>query len=116
MSELMVRVVAYIRPHKLEEVKTAIVAEGVTGMTVSEARGTGSGSEASDWFRGREHVVSLPARIKIEVVIPAEMQERIVEAIVQSARTGREGDGKVFVLPELDAVRIRTGERGEAAL
>lgn len=112
----MVRVVSYIRPHKLDEVKTAIVAEGVTGMTVSEARGTGSSSEASDWFRGRERVVSLPARIKIEVVIPAEMKERIVEAIVQSARTGRDGDGKVFVLPELDAVRIRTGERGEAAL
>jgi nitrogen regulatory protein P-II 1 len=115
-AEVFVRIVAYIRPYKLEEVKTALVAEGVTGMTVTDARGTGTGEERSEWFRGKEHVISLPPRIKLEVVVSNGLRERVIEAIVRSARTGREGDGKVFVLPELDVIRIRTGERGEAAL
>ncbi|GIV01709.1 MAG: nitrogen regulatory protein P-II [Fimbriimonadales bacterium] len=113
---MFVRIVAYIRPHKLEEVKTALVAEGVTGMTVTDARGTGTGGERSEWFRGKEHVISLPPRIKLEVIVPDALREQVIEAIVNSARTGREGDGKVFVLPELDVIRIRTGERGESAL
>jgi nitrogen regulatory protein PII len=112
----VIRVIAVIRPHKLEEVKTALGAIGATGITVTEARGCGAGPEESDWFSGREYVVALPARIKLEVVVPDEEREAVVEAILQSAKTGQPGDGKIFVLRELDALRIRTGERGEAAV
>jgi len=112
----MRRIVAYIRPHKLEEVKTALGERGVTGITVTEARGCGSSEEQSDWFLGKEYVVSLPPRLKLEVVLKRGAVEEAIQAILQSARTGRAGDGKIFVLPELDVIRIRTGERGEAAL
>lgn len=112
----MLRITAYIRPHKLEEVKTALAEKGVTGITVSDARGTGNSEEPSDWLLGQEYVVSLPARLKLETVVSDEMREEVIEAILASAHTGRPGDGKIFVLPELDVVRIRTGERGEAAL
>ncbi|MCL6623104.1 MAG: P-II family nitrogen regulator [Fimbriimonadales bacterium] len=112
----MVRIVAYIRPYKLDETKTALVERGVTGITVSDARGCGSSPEPTEWFQGREYVVSLPARIKLESVVPESLVERALEAILTSARTGKPGDGKIFLLPELEAVRIRTGERGEEAL
>lgn len=115
-SQKVVRVVAYIRPHKLEEVKTALGERGVTGITVSEARGCGSSPESTDWFSGQEYVVSLPARIKLEIVVPDEMTEEVVQTILAGSHTGRAGDGKIFLLRELDAVRIRTGERGEPAL
>ena len=112
----MKRVIAYIRPHKLEEVKTALADKGVTGVTVTEARGCGSSPEQADWFLGEEFVIALPPRIKLESVVLDEIVETVIQAIVDSARTGRAGDGKIFVLPEIDAVRIRTGERGKAAL
>ncbi len=88
----------------------------MTGITVSEVRGCGSSPEPTDWFLGQEHVISLPPRLKLESVVANELAESAIAAIIQSARTGRQGDGKIFVLPELDVVRIRTGERGEAAL
>jgi nitrogen regulatory protein P-II 1 len=112
----VLRIVAYIRPHKLEEVKTALAQLGLTGITVSEARGCGSGPEPSDWMLGKEYVVALPPRIKLETIVSDEVADAAVAAIVESARTGKPGDGKVFVLRESDAVRVRTGERGEAAL
>lgn len=112
----MVRVVAYIRPHKLEEVKTALAQHGVTGMTVSDVRGCGSSPEHSDFFLGKEYVVALPPKLKLELAVPDALAEETVESIVASARTGRPGDGKIFVLPEIEVVRIRTQERGEAAL
>lgn len=112
----MIRVIAYIRPHKLEEVKTALVEMGVTGLTVTEVRGCGSSPEASEWFLGREYVVALPPRIKLEAVVPDDLSEGVVETIVGAARTGRPGDGKVFLMEVEEAIRVRTGEHGEAAL
>lgn len=112
----MVRVVALIRPHKLEEVKTALAARGVTGITVSEVRGCGSSVEQSDWYLGKEYVISLPQRVKLEAVVADEMKEEAIQAILESARTGRPGDGKIFVYPEERVVRIRTGETGPSAL
>jgi nitrogen regulatory protein P-II 1 len=112
----MVRVTCYIKPHRLEAVKSAIAAVGVSGMSVSDVRGTGNSLETSDWFGGDESLVALPIRSRLMVVAPTELQEEIVEAILQSAGTGENGDGKIFVERVEDAVRIRTQERGEAAI
>lgn len=108
--------IAYIRPHKLEEVKTALAERGVTGVTVSEVRGCGRSPEPSDWLLGKEYVVSLPARIKLETVVPDAISEAVASTIAKSARSGRPGDGKIVLQRELDCVRVRTGERGEKAL
>lgn len=112
----MIRIIAYFRPHKLEEVKNALGERGFTGITVSDARGCGSSEEPSEWMLGKEFVVSLPARVRVEVIVPDERTEEAVQAIIRSARTGRPGDGKIFLQRVEQAVRIRTGERGESAL
>ena len=109
----MIRVVVFIRPHRLEQVKSAIAAVGVSGMTVSDVRGTGNSPEASQW---QGQVIALPIRSRIEVVVPDEMKEPVVDAILQSAQTGEASDGKIFIQPVETAIRVRTGERGEAAL
>lgn len=108
--------VAYIRPHKLEDVKTALAEIGVTGITVTEVRGCGSSPEPSDWHLGKEFVIPLPARIKLETVVTDEMAEAAAAAIAESARTGRPGDGKIVLAKVSDCVRIRTGDRQIAAL
>ena len=112
----MIRITCYIRPHRLESVKSAIAALGVNGMSVSEVRGTGASPEVSQWFGGHESLVALPIRSRVEVVADDELQDAIVQAIVENARTGEPGDGKVFVEPVIDAVRIRTLERGNLAI
>ncbi len=112
----MVRVFAYVRPHRLEDVKSAIAASDVNGITVSDARGCGNNPEATVLFAGQEILTSLPFRSKIEVVVPDEEAETIVRAIVSAARTGQEGDGKVFVEKLEDVVRIRTREHGDSAV
>jgi nitrogen regulatory protein P-II 1 len=112
----MIRIIAYFRPHKLEEVKNALGERGFTGITVSDARGCGSSEEPSEWMLGKEFVVSLPAKVRVEVVVPEERSEEAVQAIIRSAKTGRPGDGKIFLQRVEEAVRIRTGERGQAAL
>lgn len=112
----MIRVIAYIRPHRLEEVKTALGDKGITGITVSEVRGCGSSPEASDWFMGNKMVIALPQRLKVEVVVEDELSESVVEAILVGARTGSPGDGKIFLQPVEDSIRIRTGDRGASAL
>jgi nitrogen regulatory protein PII len=113
---LIVRVIAYVRPHKLEEVKTAVSNVGVSGLTVTDCRGCGSSPERPAFLAGQEVLVALPVRSKLEVVVPADLAEEVVQAIVQSARTGEPGDGKVFVEPIEDVLRIRTGERGQDAV
>lgn len=112
----MIRVTAIIRPHKLEAVKTAISALGVSGMTVSDVRGAGAGPEGTALLGSGSIAVSLSLKSKVEVAVPAEMKEAMIEAISAAAHTGDPGDGKIFIEPISDILRVRTRERGEAAL
>ncbi len=112
----MTRVTCFIRPHKLESVKSAIAALGVTGMSVSDVRGAGNSPETTDWFGGTDGLIALPIRARVEVVAQDEQIEGIVKSIIENARTGEQGDGKIFLESVQDAIRIRTEERGEAAV
>lgn len=112
----MLRVLCYIRPHRLEAVKSAVAAIGVSGMTVSDVRGTGNSPETTDWLGGSDGLVALPIRSKLEVVIADEIMEEVLTAIQDAAQTGEPGDGKIFIEPVADAVRIRTQERGDEAI
>lgn len=112
----MTRITCIIRPHRLEQVKSAIAALGVSGLNVSDVRGTGNSLEQAAWFAGEEHLISLPIKSKIEVIAPDDMAEAIIQAILDNSRTGEPGDGKIFIEQVADALRVRTGERGEAAL
>ena len=107
---------AVIKPFKLDEVRDALTAVGVEGMTVAEVRGFGRQKGHTELYRGAEYVVDMLPKIEIEVVVSDARAETVVEAIRKAANTGRIGDGKIFVSPVLDAIRIRTGERGEEAL
>jgi nitrogen regulatory protein P-II 1 len=112
----MKKVEGIVRPHLLEAVKNALQEVGVVGMTVSEVKGFGRQKGHTETYRGSEYKVEFLPKIKIEVVVPDELVEQAVEAILKTAKTGKFGDGKVFVSSLVDVVRIRTGERGEAAL
>jgi nitrogen regulatory protein P-II 1 len=112
----MKKVEAIIKPFKLEEVKDALTEIGIHGLTVSEVKGFGRQKGHTELYRGAEYVVDFIPKIKIEVVVSEDMVEKVVETIVNSARTGRIGDGKVFIIPVEDIVRIRTGERGKDAI
>lgn len=112
----MTRVTCYLRPHRLEAVKSAIAALGVSGLSVTDVRGTGNSPERSDIFGGDEGLIALPIRSRIEVVAPDDMTNPIVDAIIENARTGESGDGKIFIEPIVDAIRIRTEERGDVAI
>ncbi|HPY30858.1 MAG TPA: P-II family nitrogen regulator [Verrucomicrobiota bacterium] len=112
----MKKVEAIIKPFKLEDVKDALSALGVQGMTVSEVKGFGRQKGHTEIYRGSEYTVDFLPKIKIEVVLPENMVAGAVEAIVKAARTGKIGDGKVFVSPIDNAVRIRTEEMGEQAV
>jgi nitrogen regulatory protein P-II 1 len=105
-----------IRPHKVEQVKSAIASLGVTGLNVTDVRGAGNSPEKPNWFAGEEHLVALPIKSKLEVVAPDELKDALIESILENARTGEPGDGKIFVERVVDAVRIRTGERGDSAV
>jgi len=107
---------AIIKPFKLEEVKTALAEIGVEGMTVTEAKGFGRQKGHTEIYRGSEYTVDFLPKVKVETVVPDEIAEKAIAAITKSARTGKIGDGKIFVLSIEEAVRIRTGERGEAAI
>ena|SRR5690606_10108271 len=112
----MKKVEAIIKPFKLDEVKEALQEIGVQGMTVTEAKGYGRQKGHTELYRGAEYVIDFLPKIKIEIVVPADMAERVVDTIVSTARTEKIGDGKIFVTTVEEAVRIRTGERGVAAL
>jgi nitrogen regulatory protein PII len=109
-------IVAIIKPFKLEEVKEALSQLGVQGMTVTEVKGFGRQKGHTEIYRGSEYTVDFLPKVKIEVVVSDDLVGKVVESVVKAAKTGKIGDGKVFVLPLEDAVRIRTDERGEAAL
>jgi len=112
----MKKIEAIIKPFKLEEVKDALGEIGIEGMTVSEVKGFGRQKGHTEIYRGSEYTVDFLPKIKIEIVIPDALVENAVSTIVKSAKTGKIGDGKVFVLPIEDAVRIRTDEKGDAAV
>lgn len=112
----MKKIEAVIKPFKLEEVKESLDAIGVKGITVSEVKGFGRQKGHTELYRGAEYVVDFLPKIKIEIILSDELVEKAVEAILGSAKTGRIGDGKIFVLPLDDVIRIRTGEKGEEAI
>ncbi len=112
----MKKIEAIIQPHKLEEVKEALKAAGVDGLTVVEVRGHGRQKGHKEVYRGMEYQVDLLPKIKIETVVPDERLDEIVQTVSAAARTGKLGDGKIFVYDVLEAVRIRNDDRGEAAL
>ena len=107
---------AIIKPFKLDDVKEALSGIGIQGMTVTEVKGFGRQKGHTELYRGAEYVVDFLPKIKIEITVSEEMVEKVVEVIVAAANTGRIGDGKIFVLPLDEAVRIRTGERGPDAV
>jgi nitrogen regulatory protein P-II 1 len=112
----MKKVEGIIKPFKLEDLKAALSSVAVQGMTVTEVQGFGRQKGHKEVYRGAEYVVELVPKIKVEVVVPDGAVTRVVETISKAARTGKIGDGKIFVTPVEEAVRIRTGERGEWAL
>ena len=112
----MKKVEAIVKPFKLDDVKEALTEIGVIGMTVTEVRGFGRQKGHTELYRGSEYTVDFLPKVKIEVVVPEHLVEKVVMTIAAAAKTGSIGDGKVFVLPIDQSVRIRTGETGEAAV
>jgi nitrogen regulatory protein P-II 1 len=116
MRASMKKIEAIIKPFKMEDVKEALTEIGVEGMTVSEVKGFGRQKGHTEIYRGSEYTVDFLPKVKFEIVISDDRVQRAVDVIVQSAKTGKIGDGKVFVLPIEDVIRIRTEERGESAI
>jgi len=112
----MKKIEAIVQPHRLEPVKQALIAIGVQGMTISEVRGHGRQKGHKEIYRGQEYEVDLIPKMKLELVVPSERLEEVIKSIADAARSGKIGDGKIFVYDVLDAIRIRNGDRGEAAL
>ena len=112
----MKKIEAIIKPFKLDEVKESLSGIGIQGITVSEVKGFGRQKGHTELYRGAEYVVDFLPKVKLEIIVKDEMVAQVVEAISKSAKTGRIGDGKIFVIPIEDVVRIRTGERGADAI
>jgi nitrogen regulatory protein P-II 1 len=112
----MKKIEAIIKPFKLDEVKEALNAIGVTGITVTEVKGYGRQKGHKEIYRGAEYQVDFLPKVKIEIVVGAAIAEKVIETIIAKARTGKIGDGKIFVSPLEEVIRIRTGENGQAAI
>ncbi|MEA3512485.1 MAG: P-II family nitrogen regulator [Campylobacterota bacterium] len=112
----MKKIEAIIKPFKLEDVKEALTEAGITGMTVSDVKGYGRQQGHSELYRGAEYIVDFLAKTKIELVVKEDEVETVVKLITESAKTGKIGDGKIFVMPIDDVIRIRTGESGSEAV
>jgi nitrogen regulatory protein P-II 1 len=112
----MKKIEAIIKPFKLDDVKEALTEIGVIGMTVMEVRGSGRQKGHTELYRGSEYTIDFLPKVKVELVVADSLVSKVVETIIAAAKTGSIGDGKVFVLPVEEAVRIRTGERGEDAI
>ena len=112
----MKMVEAIVKPFKLDEVKEALTKVGIQGMTVEEVKGFGRQKGHTELYRGAEYSVDFLPKVKIQILVPDEKAAQVVEAIVQGARTGKIGDGKIFVAPVEEVIRIRTGERGADAI
>ena len=109
-------IVAIIQPHRIDALREALTHAGINGLTVSEVRGFGRQKGHTETYRGSEYKIDFLPKVKIEVALPLEMVDQAIDAILKTAKTGKFGDGKIFVLPVEEVIRIRTGERGEAAL
>jgi len=116
MGNMMKKIEAIIKPFKLDEVKERLNAVGVQGLTVTEVKGFGRQKGHTELYRGAEYVVDFLPKAKLEILAPEEQVDDIIDAIMTAAHTGRIGDGKIFVLPVDDVLRIRTGEHGEEAI
>lgn len=112
----MTKVEALIRPQKLDDVKTALSDMGIKGMTVTEVRGSGKQKGFTQHYRGAEYTVNLLQKTKVEVVVSSAEAHAVAEAIAKAAHTGEIGDGKIFLIPVTESIRIRTGETGDVAL
>src|SRR5579871_1406330 len=112
----MIKVEALIRPQKLEDVKSALSELGIKGMTVTEVRGSGKQKGFTQHYRGAEYTVNLLQKVKIEIVVADDEAHTVANAIAEAARTGEIGDGKIFLIPVAEAIRIRTGEEGDTAI
>jgi len=112
----MKKIEAIIKPFKLDEVKDALNAIGVQGITVTEVKGFGRQKGHTELYRGAEYVVDFLPKVKLEIIAADSLVPKIIETIETAAKTGRIGDGKIFIIPVEDVIRIRTGERGEAAI
>ncbi|MBC8247242.1 MAG: P-II family nitrogen regulator [Deltaproteobacteria bacterium] len=112
----MKKIEAIIKPFKLDDVKEALTEIGIQGMTVSEVKGYGRQKGHKEIYRGAEYVVDFIPKIKIEIVVPSELAQQVVQKIIAAANTGKIGDGKIFVLPVEEAIRVRTGEKGKDAI
>jgi nitrogen regulatory protein P-II 1 len=110
------RIEAIIKPFRLDEVRDALAAMGVHGLTVTEVRGFGRQKGHSELFRGSEYQIDLLPKVKVEIVTPDDQVDEVIEAVIEAARTGEIGDGKIFISPVEDVIRIRTSERGEDAV
>jgi nitrogen regulatory protein PII len=116
MEEKMKRVECIVRPHLLDAVKSGLQEVGVTGITVTEVRGFGRQKGHTETYRGAEYKIDFLPKVKIEIALPDEMVDTVVDSVLKTARTGKFGDGKIFVSTLDEVVRIRTGERGENAV
>ncbi len=112
----MKKIEAIIQPHKLEEVREALKSIGIDGMTITEVRGHGRQKGHKEIYRGMEYNVDLLPKVKLEMVVPSDRSEEVIRTLVNSARTGKIGDGKVFVYDVAEAIRIRNDDRGDGAL
>ncbi|MEE9194151.1 MAG: P-II family nitrogen regulator [Thermodesulfobacteriota bacterium] len=112
----MKKIEAIIKPFKLEDVKEALKDVGVQGLTVTEVKGFGRQKGHTELYRGAEYVIDFLPKIKLEIVVPEDQVVKVVEAVTESAKTGKIGDGKIFIFPMDEVIRIRTGERGEDAI
>jgi len=112
----MKKIEAIIKPFKLDDVKNSLAEVGVQGITISEVKGFGRQKGHTELYRGAEYTIDFLPKVKIEIIVPDEKCEKVVEIIQAAARTGRIGDGKIFILPCEEVVRIRTGERGDDAI
>ena len=112
----MKKIEAIIKPFKLDDVREALTEIGITGMTVTELKGFGRQNGHTEIYRGAEYAVDFLPKVKLELILPEEMVERAIETIVETARSGKIGDGKIFVYPVEQVIRIRTGETDHAAI
>ena len=112
----MKKIEAIIQPYKIDEVKEALKSIGVDGMTISEVRGHGRQKGHKEVYRGQEYSVDLLPKVKVEMVVPANRSDEVITVLTGAARTGKIGDGKIFIYEVAEAIRIRNGDRGEAAI